>query len=278
MKSAIALLRRCPFITFLVLTILISWFPWYIGQGGFFVFGPSIAGVLMTAILLGKEGLRDLIKRAIHGKTSIVWWAAALLLPCLVTLISILINVLSGQGIPEFTFFRQEWYLAPVFFLITLVGGPLGEEFGWRGFALPYLQSKRGPLLASLAIGFVWGLWHLPQFFSPGTFHYILGFGLLPLYVLGQITLSIVMTWIYNKTKNSLLLAGFLFHNADNFWGVTLTTQVTLTTALQGGTAPIDLRLWILSIGVYVLLAGLLLVITKGKLGYTENKKAISQE
>lgn len=273
MKSAIALLRRCPFITFLVLTILISWFPWFIGQGGILVFGPSIAGVVLTAILHGKEGLRDLTKRAIRGKTSIKWWAVALFLPFLIILVSIVVNVLIGQKLPKFTFFRQEWYMAPVFFLITIIGGPLGEEFGWRGFALPYLQSKRGPMLASGVIGIVWGLWHIPQFFLPGSFHYILGIGLLPLYVLGEITLSIMMTWIYNKTKGSLLLGGFLFHNADNFWGVTLATQVTMTTALQGGTSAFDLRLWVLSIAVYVLFAGLILLATKGKLGFLENQK-----
>jgi membrane protease YdiL (CAAX protease family) len=275
MKSSIpALLRRHSLIVFLALTILISWIPWYTGGAGFFVFGPSIAGVIVIAFVYGKAGLRDLVQRTLRWRVGIVWWAIALFLPALLTLISIGINVLLGGKIPGFTFFRQEWYLAPVFFLITIVGGPLGEEFGWRGFALPTLQGKWGPLIASLIIGTVWGLWHVPQFLLPGSLQAVIGMGLLPVYVVGEIVLSILMTWVYNKTGGSLLVAGLLYHNADNFWGVTLATEETMTTALQGGAAlPFGVQLWEVSIAVGVLAAIILLIATKGRLGFPKDKE-----
>jgi len=274
MTSSIpALLRRHSFIVFLVLTILISWIPWYTGGAGLFVFGPSIAGVIVIAFVYGKEGLRNLTQRTLRWRVGLVWWAIALFLPALLTLISIGINALLGGTVPGFTFFRQEWYLAPVFFLITIVGGPLGEEFGWRGFALPKLQGMWGPVVASLIIGTVWGLWHIPQFLLSGSLQAVIGMGLLPVYVVGEIVLSIIMTWIYNKTGGSLLLAGLLFHNADNFWGVTLGTEVTMTTALQGGTAPpFDVRFWEVSVAVSVLAAIILLIATKGRLGFPKDK------
>lgn len=273
-KSSIpALLKQHSLIVFLALTILISWIPWYTGGAGLLVFGPSLAGVIVIAIVYGKEGLRDLTQRALRWRVGIVWWAIALFLPALLTLVSIGINVLLGGKIPGFTFFRQEWYLAPVFFLLTIVGGPLGEEFGWRGFALPKLQGRWSPLITSLIIGTVWGLWHLPQFLLPGSLHAVIGMSLLPVYVLGEIVLSIMMTWIYNKTGGSLLLAGFLFHNADNFWGATLATDVTMTSAFQGGASPqFDVQLWAVSVAVGVLAAIILLIATKGRLGFSEDK------
>lgn len=271
MSQTLALLKRYSLIFFLVLTLLISWLPWYAGSGGLLVFGPTIAGVIVTIVVSGKAGLRDLTQRALRWRVSWVWWATALLLPGLLTLITVGINIALGGKTPGFTFFRTEWYLAPVFFLITLVGGPLGEEFGWRGFALPKLQQKWGPLAASIIIGTVWGLWHLPQFFFPGSFHAEIGIGLLPLYVVGEIVLSLMMTWIYNKTGGSLLLGGFIFHNADNFWGVVLATEVTMTAAFQGeGSSTLDVRLWQVGIAVGILAAMILVAATRGRLGLTK--------
>ncbi|NMC13549.1 MAG: CPBP family intramembrane metalloprotease [Chloroflexi bacterium] len=267
------IIRKHPMLFFILLTFLISWLPWYSGGQGIFVFGPTLAGLLTTVLIAGKEGLQEITLRAIRWRVGWKWWLIALFLPALLTLAAIYINVLLGGSIPSFTFIKQGWYLLPVFFVITLVGGPLGEEFGWRGFALPRLQEKWNPILASVIIGSIWGLWHLPQFFNPSAIHYELGLTYFPLYILAEIGLATLMTWVYNKTKGSLLVGGFIYHNADNFWGTVLLTQATMSTALSGSDpAHVDLRLWIISTLVGFMAALLVAVITKGNLGFEKNK------
>ncbi len=267
----IALIRKYPLVFFLILTLLISWLPWYTGGNGIFVFGPSIAGVITVALVKGKDGLRDLMKRALQWRVGWKWWLIALFLPALLTLAALGVNLLYDADLPPFTFIREQWYYLPLFFLITIVGGPLGEEFGWRGFALPRLQEKTTPLLSSIVLGLIWGLWHIPQFFNPGAVHYELGLARLPLYVLAEVGLATIMTWVYNKTKGSLLVGGLIYHNADNFWGVVLMTAATYTTAMNGtDTAHTDLRLWTISAIVGLVAAAVIAVVTKGKLGKTE--------
>ena len=97
------------------------------------------------------------------------------------------------------------WPLLPLVFLQTvLLGSPLGEEVGWRGYALPRLQRRTGPLTASLVLGVVWGLWHLPLVVTVG--HPISGtfYGW---FLLGIMADAVVFTWLYNHTGGSLLLA-----------------------------------------------------------------------
>ena len=260
-------IRKQSLLFFIVLTLLISWLPWLSGGQGFFVFGPSIAGVITIALVSGKEGLRELIQRALKWKVGWKWWFVALFLPALLTLIALGINLMMGATLPPFSFIKTEWYWLPIFFLITIIGGPLGEEFGWRGFMLPHLQRKMTPWQASLLIGLAWGLWHLPQFFNPEAVHYELGLARLPLYVLAEMGLATLMTWVYNKTKGSLLLGGLIYHNADNFWGVVLLTSATMSSAFAGQSTGVDLQFWTISVIVTTLGALLICLITRGRLG-----------
>ena len=264
--------RKHPLVFFLILTLLISWLPWITGGQGIFVFGPSIAGVITIALAAGKEGLRDLARRALRWRVGLKWWLIALLLPALLTLIALGVNLILGANLPSLTFIKTQWYLLPVFFIITLVGGPLGEEFGGRGFALPQLQKKCSPWLASVILGLIWGLWHLPQFFNPVAVHFELGLVRLPLYVAAEIGLAILMTWGYNKTKGSLLVGGLIYHNADNFWGVVLLTSTTLQGALAGEAAGVDLRFWTISVVVTTLGALIVCILTRGLLGQTRKE------
>jgi membrane protease YdiL (CAAX protease family) len=205
-----------------------------------------------------------------------LWWTVALFSTGLIMLFAIAINVVLKSEFPSFAFFRQEWYLMPVFFLITIIGGPLGEEFGWRGFALPNLQRKWGAMVASIIIGIVWALWHLPLFFQPESLHAQIGLELLPVYVVGEIVLAIIITWVYNKTGSSLLVGGIILHNADNFWSVTLLTDETMTTAFQGGAqSQVDMPLYILSTIISMLIVLILAAATKWQLGLS---KSIAKE
>lgn len=99
---------------------------------------------------------------------------------------------------------------------IVVVGGPLGEEFGWRGYAGPVLQDRLGWRAASLGLGLglVWGVWHLPLFFIDGTAQ-----AHIPpaLYLLRVVAMSIVFAWLANRTAGNVV-AALVLHTAINFW------------------------------------------------------------
>ena len=107
------------------------------------------------------------------------------------------------------------------FVRILFLGGPLGEELGWRGFALPRLQQRLTALTSSVLLGLVWGLWHIPLYFVPGTGQFeLLRAGTSPAFAIGgfvgwTIGLSVLFTWLFNQTRGSLIVV-ILFHAAVN--------------------------------------------------------------
>jgi membrane protease YdiL (CAAX protease family) len=107
------------------------------------------------------------------------------------------------------------------FVRVLFLGGPVEEELGWRGFALPRLQQHLNALDASILLGLVWGLWHLPLYFVLGTGQSeMLGAATSPAFAIGgfigwTIGLSVLFTWLFNQTGGSLLVV-ILFHTAVN--------------------------------------------------------------
>ena len=103
---------------------------------------------------------------------------------------------------------------SPLFFLInTILGGPIAEEYGWRGYAQPRLQKKFSPLLSGLILGLFWSLWHLPLFmFLPKAVGQMPIMAYMPL----MITVGVIFSWLFNKTRGSVLLA-ILLHGGLNF-------------------------------------------------------------
>ncbi len=118
----------------------------------------------------------------------------------------------------------------------TLVGSSMGEELGWRGYLLPSLQTRVGPLAASVTLGLLWGLWHLPLALTPDNF-----LGQVPFaYTLaGTVATSVMFTWVFNHTRGSLLIA-LLFHSSINMTGLFLATPDVhpALTLLVGWLAP----------------------------------------
>ncbi|MGE7023343.1 CPBP family intramembrane glutamic endopeptidase [Solibacillus cecembensis] len=109
----------------------------------------------------------------------------------------------------------SSWGLLIYFFFISLLSGPLGEELGWRGFAQMELQKKYSPLIASIIIGFWWGIWHLPIWFTTGLvgsdlIKYILFF------MIAIMSTKIVMTAFYNLNQN--LIIPIIIHQFFNFF------------------------------------------------------------
>jgi len=157
-------------------------------------------------------------------KLSFKWYLIAIFLPLLLAVIAILIHLISSGEFSQVS--SLAWLSSlpiflvsiPIVILTKLPLGPMAEELGWRGYALPRLQRKMSALNASLILGLLWGLWHLPAFWVPGA---ALGLDVTPTfytiakYVFDVIGVTIIFTWIYNNTRGSLLI-DFLFHAAYN--------------------------------------------------------------
>ena len=140
------------------------------------------------------------------------------------------------------------------------------------------LQEKLGkwaPIITSFIIGIVWAVWHLPEFYNPASTQYALGWsGFVPLIIM-EITNSIIMTWLFNKTGGSVLVAGVIWHLAVDTFSTTLLTGFTVTGMLAGDVMPaVDLGLITMLAVVMSVLALAILIVTKGKLGFvTEEEK-----
>lgn len=215
-----AFLKRYELAVFFILAYAFTWLAWGSeiaearGLLSFHLpaaFGfLALATLLATAVTGGRAAFADLIGRMARWRVNVRWYAVALLLPVALVLIALGLFLALG-GAPQ---------AAEMPTLPTLALGFLGsfilflftEEMAWRGFALPRLQRRYNALTASLILGLLWALWHTPLFFIPGSFQTQLPFlG----FVLSTVATTIIMTWIFNHTRGSVLIAA-LFHTASD--------------------------------------------------------------
>jgi hypothetical protein len=197
-------------LAFFILAFALSWWPWPLvllnpDSIALLPWSPLIAAVIMAAVVGGRRGLRDLLSRTVRWRVGLTWYAAALLLPAAITILAAGLNVLLGAGAPPAGAF-YDWYTFPFVLLVTfLVKGPLTEEIAWRGFALPRLLDRMSPLSASLLLGLIWALWHLPLLVSdPSAQRPPMQF------VMSGVALSILHTWLYQRANGSVLLVTLL--------------------------------------------------------------------
>ena len=175
-------------------------------------YGPSVAALIIVACERGWPGIKLLLSRIAIWKFKIYWYGLAILGAGFLGLTALLISTIFGQA--DFSFAgNPPFYLFPLFLLWVIVfGGPLGEEVGWRGYALPALLVRYGVFRSSLIIGLFWSAWHLPLFGMPGTVQYELSF---ITYTMMTVPLAFIYTWIHIGTGGSIL-AAILFHGASN--------------------------------------------------------------
>jgi uncharacterized protein len=186
-------------------------------------FGPFLAGVSIVSRTAGFAGLRDFAGQAFRWRVGIQWYLAALLVPALIRIAVLWVHVLKGGTFPDLSD-SARWFAIPGTFLaVLLIGGPSGEEFGWRGFLLQRLQPNLGMVAASIAIGLLTAFWHLPLFWIPSTPQSHLPFAL---FAVRTVALSLISTWLYNGTRRSLLFV-LLFHASLNTWPNTLNVLET---------------------------------------------------
>lgn len=217
-------------------------------------FGPTGAALVLVLASRGGAGLRRWLRVLCRWRLRWGWYIGPLLVPPLVLGAGVLAHrALGGQTGPS-THDPSLWWMIPVVFAIVLVaGGPVGEELGWRGYALPQLQPMLGPVGASLLLGLLWGLWHLPRMLDPTAVQ-----NLVPWWIfLGQVVVSSVFhTWLFNSTTS--VIPCLVLHASIN----TSVGLLPVIPATVGSSGPAVIALGIATIG-----ATALIVCTKGRLG-----------
>ena len=180
--------------------------------------GPSLSGIYIILKYKGKQSLKELFKRVFKFKLGIYYISLFLLFP--VTLVAAhLINIQLFDASFPVTGLLKEPYWIPVLFIIFYIY-QFSEELGWRGFALDALQKKTNAIYASIILGSLWALWHLPMFLTEGFGQHDnhLPFGQ---FFITLVLLSIIITWFQNNTKGSLVPA-FTIHAFINLSGEVL--------------------------------------------------------
>jgi membrane protease YdiL (CAAX protease family) len=209
-------------------TIVINgWDPYTMPGMVFLLIGgsaPSWVGVLMVLFTYDKARRRDYFRRCISFKQiKLPYWGFIIFVFPIMYMLNISLNVLTGDALPGMTnlkaFIAQPW-IVPLALFMSFLSGPWSEEFGWRGYSLDPLLKRFGILRGSVILGFIWGIWHLPLFFMPQTWHGQMGFKFAGFwtFMIYSIGLAMMMTWVYLKTNRSIL-SGFMMHLANNFSG-----------------------------------------------------------
>jgi uncharacterized protein len=170
---------------------------------------PSTMAILLVARLHGRAEVRRLLRRLLMGRVGIVYYAAIIALPALMVF-AVWVSTLFGAPAP-IVVATIPGTLSLLLFSI-FPGSAMGEELGWRGFALPRLQARRSALAASLIVGSVWGAYHFPLFLAGTPTRPLALF--LP-FAISCVIMSIFYTWMYNGTGGSLLIV-VLLHAATN--------------------------------------------------------------
>jgi uncharacterized protein len=261
MKTIKAFIKRHPLLSYYALVFAISWggilLVVGLGPGGIpatkeqvgalmpfmllaLFTGPSVAGLVMTGLVYGREGFRHLLTRMTRWRVGARWYALALLTaPLLVTATLLALSLTSPEFLPSI--FTSDDKVRLLLFGIGwgLVGGGLLEELGWTGFAVPtLLRQRHGVLATGLFVGVLWGLWHfLITFWASGTSSGALSLaGFLPavLFYVGSLSAyRVLMVWVYDRTGESMFVA-MLMHAS---FSASMLIQQPLGLALVPGLA-----------------------------------------
>ncbi|MGV9341777.1 CPBP family intramembrane glutamic endopeptidase [Streptomyces sp. NPDC003688] len=233
-----ARIRRRPLTWFFLLAFALSWLAWtpyvlsenglavwhfaFPGSGGASqllgvlpgaYLGPITSAFVVTAATDGRPGLRVWLRRMGHWRVGWRWYAAVVLsVPAVLTLSSV---ALAGRA--------PAWPSTAVLvayvpgLVVQMVTTGLAEEPGWRDFAMPRMQRRHSPVVATLIVGVLWGLWHLPLYLSDWGGWPDVSWDLPLEFVVTTVAFSFVMTWVFNRTNESLPLAMLCHTSVNNF-------------------------------------------------------------
>jgi membrane protease YdiL (CAAX protease family) len=180
---------------------------------------PAASALILTMQTGGGDALGILFSRLLLWRVRWKWWLAATLAqPVLLVLAALLYNVYGGE--PPVTLSPLTHVVALIINVFLLLLAVLGEEIGWHGIALPALQQQRSALKASLILGFLWAIWHIPFWLLLDTFDQF-GIRYLAMNFLLVLPLTIYSTWFFNHAKFSILLP-VVFHLTFNIMNTAL--------------------------------------------------------
>jgi uncharacterized protein len=279
------LIRRHPIVSFFAMAIGLSWAAWtpyVLSESGLGIahfnfpvilgstqlsgvlpgayLGPILSAFLVTAAADGTPGLREWAGRLVRWRVSWLWYAGALIgVPAALVIAS---TDLANGRVQAPTTAVLAAYLP--FLLLEMVTTGLAEEPGWRDFALPRLQRRFGPLGATAVLGPLWGAWHLPLFLTEwGGWPHVTP--LMPVeFVATCCVFSVVMTWAFNRSGESLPIAMIAHTSVNTFFSIAWSPMFPTLPAHDTTTV-----LLLTSAGAAVVL----LAATRGRLGYRQARR-----
>ena len=220
-------------------------------------FGPALAALVAAAATAGWRGLRDVLGSLDPRRIGLGWYPLALVTPPLASALgeAVFFGAAPLVGLVE------QWprifavYLLPVLTTVLLSTG-IAEELGWRGFAQPRLQARYGPLAGSLILGAAAAVWHLPNaLLRPG------GLTIFALQMLAVIMTAVLLTWVYNHNRGSVLIVA-LFHAAIN-----TSSRLVAPLVPIADRALLEQHIYMVNLTIMSLVALLLIIVTRGRLG-----------
>jgi membrane protease YdiL (CAAX protease family) len=233
--------------------------------------GPMLAALVVTAAAQGKAGVVRFLKRFLLWRVGWRWWAIAVLgLPVLATAGALLTPGVAASYTPV----EDPWMMlgsAVVFFFwpALVIGGPLGEEPGWRGFAQPRMSDRFGPLPGTLLLGVIWGVWHATiwtsgEWTTPTWQNMVM-------FTVWITAVSVVYAWIYHHTQGSILIAIVVHSAMDAFPNAVLFPMFpALGTMTDAGI----LTAYLANTIAYGIAAIVIIIATKGRLGLPRGQSA----
>lgn len=181
-------------------------------------YGPLLSALIVTWLADGGEGLRELVGRMLKWRVGWVWIIVSISSPIVLYALGLIGALLVDGKLPEWARLGQLNFLPDIgiagALLLWIFNSGIGEETGWRGFALPRLQKSQSALSATVVLGLFWSLWHLPAFFYLPSYEKV-GLIIFPGFALGVISGAILLTWLYNSTRGSILMV-VLWHGVWN--------------------------------------------------------------
>ncbi|WP_214403181.1 type II CAAX endopeptidase family protein [Pseudonocardia lacus] len=272
--------RRHPLLSFFVLANLMSWLAWLpyiLSQNGLGVWdfrfpeimgtsqllgmlpgaylGPIASALFVTAVAEGRPGLRRWLGRMWRWRVRWHWYAVALLgVPAFMVGSGL---AFSGGEINAPSMMVVAAYVPGL--LLQMITTGLAEEPGWRDFALPRVQRRFGPLGGTMVLGPIWSLWHMPLFLTEWGGWPDVDWNRPVAFTVFCLAFNIVMTWVFNRTGESLPLAMLLHVSVNNFASIVWAEMFPALDVVQ--------TYWAMAFGAIVA-AALVLIGTRGRLGY----------